>query len=137
MTPQEFRAERKKLERAIKAQIAPLLYPTAYCLGNIGESRPLLVWVPRDKKGNLSMRKIKLKGGLLLREFEGFTEEGAIYDTHGNTLSTMYWKDIPIEDLFRLNKWMTLMLPMLSLNDKATTSSGNRKSEPLQPSTRT
>jgi hypothetical protein len=133
MTPKEFRAERNKLERAVKAQLAPYLYPSGYRLGPIGQSRPLLLWVPRDKKGELLRKKFKLQGALLLHEgFEGFTEEGVIDDSYGHGLSTVFWKGIPIEDLFRLNNWLTRMLPKLTVNDRPKASKAPCKSATAQ-----
>lgn len=133
MTPKEFSVERNRLVRAIKAQIAPFLYPSGYRIGVIGKSRPLLLWVPKDKKGNPLRRSFKLQNALVIEDFEGFTEEGVIGDSYGHGLSVTYWNGIPIEDLFRLSNWMTRMLPKLAVNDQPKATPVKRKPASAQP----
>lgn len=116
MTPKEYNAERNALTRAIKKLVTPLLYPSGFRIGPIGQSRPLKLWVPKDKNGKVTNKRFKLPGAFVTHEFEGFTEEGVIADSYGHGLVTTHWKEVPIEDLFRMHKWLTRMLPRLTAN---------------------
>lgn len=120
MTPKEFSAEKNKLLRAIKARIKPLLYPSGYQTGSLAKRRPLLLWVPPLKRPSDIRKKIKIRGLFIFEEgFEGFTEDGVIADSYGGGLATVYWKGIPIEDLYRINCWLARMQPKLLAIKKA------------------
>lgn len=120
MTPKEFAAERNKLVRAVKAKIKPLLYPSGYRKGPVGNSRALQVWVPPESRKGTNPKTFKIKGLFLLQDgFEGFTEDGVIVDAFGGGLVTTYWEGIPIEDLYRIDRWLIRMLPKYLENKKA------------------
>lgn len=105
MTPSDYRKERASLIRSIKAKIAKHLWVSGYSGG-------LKLWAPRNAKGELTNKVYKLNG-FVVNEMEGFTEHGVITDGYGGGLAVCDYECMPLEDLFKLNNWMTRMLPRL------------------------
>jgi hypothetical protein len=106
MTPAEFTRERKALLKAILAQIKPFFWVSGYVRNPATDRRENVpLWVPRNAKGELTLKSYSLKGGMVIDTFEGFTDEGVITDGTGGGMVTTYWHGIPIEDLYRLNQW--------------------------------
>jgi hypothetical protein len=107
MTPAEYRSERNRLERKVQSIIKPLLYPSGYRKNPMTPaSRALLIWVPHSTAGVALQKTYQLKGGFVIQSFDGFTEDGVIVDATGYGLATVFWKGIPMEDLFRLTVWL-------------------------------
>lgn len=105
MTPQDYRKERNTLVRAIKARIRPHLWPSGYSGG-------LKLWLPRNAKGEFTKKSYKL-AGYVATEFEGFAEDGVITDGFAGGLAVLGFDDMPLEDLYALDRWMTRRLPAL------------------------
>jgi hypothetical protein len=116
MTPVEFSQQRKALQRKVEKLIRPHLKPSGY-VRNPETREPLKLWVPRDKEGKLTCKSYKLRGGFVVQEIEGFSQDGVIVDgvvCPCGGLATTIWSAMPIEDLYRLANWMEQWLPKLT-----------------------
>lgn len=110
----EYRKERNQLISAIKKLVKPRLWPSGY-VGKGGN--PLKVWFPRDSKGKIVAGKgFKLPRGFVLKEFDGFAENGIAIDGYAGALVVLGYEDVPIEDLFRLRIWAERYFAKLALN---------------------
>lgn len=119
MNPSDFVKERNALRQAVIKQIKPFFWESGYVKHPCSDKRaPVMLWVPRDSKGNPTDKEYTLKGAFVLERIMGFTDEGVITDMEGHGLVTTYWDGLPIEDLYRLNQWMQRMLPKLTEYDK-------------------
>lgn len=103
MTPREFSKERSRLVSALKRTLRPHLRASQY--REDGTSRPLQIWAARNKDGDYSLRKYALKGGFVVQQFQGFTSRGVVLDIKAGGLTTLDFEQIPIEDLYSLNRW--------------------------------
>ena len=71
--------------------------------------------------------KFKIRGLFMFEDgLEGFTEEGVIADTYAGGLATVYWKGVPIEDLYRINCWLERMQPTFLAAKKAKETTKNQ-----------
>jgi hypothetical protein len=116
MTPVEFVKERKALQRKVEKMLRPHLKPSGYVRNPVTHEM-LKLWVPRDKKGEATYKSYKLRGGFVVQEMEGFTQDGVIVDgvvCPCGGISTTAWSCMPIEDLYRLANWMEQWLPKLT-----------------------
>lgn len=121
MTPAQFRKERQAFITRIKKLIKPFLWESGYVhrenRGANGPRRKLKLWVPRDKKGNITNKEYVLPNAFIIEQMLGFSEEGVIVDQYAGGLTTLYFDSLPIEDMFRLENWMIRMLPKLTEYD--------------------
>lgn len=107
---------RRAILREIQVMIEPHLWESGYRTaldprkGILGGSRPLRLWMPRDRKGTVVDRDWAL-GGYVLETIQGVTEDGVIVDGAGGGLVTERWEGIPVEDLIRLQSWLRRKLP--------------------------
>ena len=106
MTPREINKVRSKLIGALKRVVRPHLRTSAY--RDSGTSRPLQVWVARNKDGEYSLRTYVLKGGFVVQRFQGFTANGVVVDTNAGHMTLLDYEKIPLEDLCHLNRWAEL-----------------------------
>lgn len=113
MTPAEFVKERTSLQRKVEKMLRPHLKPSGYVRDSTTRE-PLKLWVPRDKKGEPTGKAYKLKGAFIVKELEGFTQDGVITDGFAGGLATVAWSCMPIEDLYRLANWLEQWLPKLT-----------------------
>lgn len=113
MTPIQFSKERQTLQRKVQQMLRPHLKPSGY-VRNSATREPLKLWVPRDKKGEATNKAYKLRGGFIVQEIEGFTQDGVIVDSFAGGLKTTAWSCMPIEDLYRLANWIEKWLPKLT-----------------------
>jgi hypothetical protein len=116
MTPTEFTKERKSLQGKVVKMLRPHLKPSGY-VRNPTTREPLKLFVFRDGKGELTKKAYKLRGGFVIQEMEGFTQDGVITDGvlyPCGGLSTTAWSCMPIEDLYRLANWLEQWLPKLT-----------------------
>lgn len=90
---------RQVLLRKLRAVLAQILRPCGYLTGPLHDTRPLLAYAFRDRKGKLTTKRVR---GFVVQSFMGFTEEGIIDDAYGGGLSTICWSGIPTEDLEKL-----------------------------------
>lgn len=98
----QYRKERRALISAIKKLVKPHLWPSGYVVGN---KEPLKLWVPKDAVGNFTHKRFKLRSAFVAKEFEGFADDGVITDSYGGGIVTLFYEDIPLEDLFYLRNW--------------------------------
>lgn len=120
MTPAQFNKERKALVKAILAQLKSFFWESGFVKNPATERRaPVMLWVPRNAKGEPTMKSYSIRGALVISEISGFTEDGVITGGYGHMMVTTYWAGIPIEDLYRLNQWMLRMMPKLTTYDVA------------------
>lgn len=119
MTPAQFAKERKALVAAILAQVKGFFWTSGYVSHPATDRRKNVeLWVPRNDKGEPTMKSYSLRGGMVVGTFEGFTDEGVITGGYGHFMETTYWAGIPIEDLYRLHQWMQRMMPKLTVYDQ-------------------
>lgn len=121
---QALSRRRQAIVREIRRMIDPHLRDSGYrkaldpAKGILGGSRPLRLWVPCDARGNVIDRKWAI-GGFVLDTIEGVTEDGVMTDGFAGGLVTTYWAGIPIEDLIKLQAWLSRRLPEVSRLPKA------------------
>jgi hypothetical protein len=104
MNTVNYRNERKAVISALKKILKPHLWQSGYRKGPIGKSTPVHLWV--QQKGESQNKSFSLRGGFLIKSFEGFTAEGVVTEA-GCGLATCDYRELPIEDLFRLKNWAT------------------------------
>lgn len=95
-------AQRRKLIASIRKLFTPHFYESGYRKGRVGESRPLLLWCPRDSAGKT---KEVTFDGYRLTNLVAVTEEGVMVDAYGAGAVTEPLRDFPLEDLMMLYKW--------------------------------
>lgn len=83
---------RRSLLRKIRLALSDRLYKSGYRTGPVGASRPYRV-APLAKTLDLH--------GFVVRDFEGFAEDGVVEEFYVGC-ATIFWGNIPIEDLSRL-----------------------------------
>lgn len=116
MTPAEYSKERNTLQRKLQKLLRPHLKPSGYVRNPVTREM-LKLWVPRDKKGEITNKSYKLRGGFVVQEIEGFTQDGVIVDgvvCPCGGIRTTAWSDMPLEDLYRLANWVDQWLPKLT-----------------------
>lgn len=88
--------EKKRLVSRLKRMIKPLLWqPNGY--------QDLKVFVFSKVKLQYTY---KLRNAIMLKEFEGFFNDGIIEDSYGGGLVTSDFQYYPIEDLIRLENFL-------------------------------
>lgn len=101
MTAQEartLRSLRQRFVKEIESAVAPLLWNSGFV--HDAEKRPYRIYAFKDRRGK--WRDRKLRHGIVVRGFGGFTEDGIITNSYGHGLATCGWDDIPVEDLRKL-----------------------------------
>lgn len=105
-------ATRRKTINQIRKNFNPHMWESGYKVGRVGESRPLKVWVNKNKEG--FFEPIVLNGKVL-DSFDGVSECGLIVDAFGGGCVTEPLKNFPLEDLLLLAKWSEKKLPKKEL----------------------
>lgn len=101
---------RRTLVSDLKKIFEPRMWESGYRIGPIGNSRPMKLWVHKDKNGNLS--EVRFSGDDLTT-FCGVSENGVITDVDGGGCVTESWSSFSIEDLMMLKEW-ALKQPQLA-----------------------
>jgi hypothetical protein len=106
MLQQKIGREKTRVIKRINELVAPHMWNSGYRKGPIGQSRSLKLWVPRDEKQESTGKSFTLRGGFVIQTFEGFSEEGVIVDSYGGGLVTSDYRGLPLEDLYKLEKFV-------------------------------
>jgi hypothetical protein len=106
MLQQKIGREKKRVIARITESVAPHMWNSRYRKGPIGQSRSLKLWVPMDDKQQPTGKTFTLRGGFVIKTFEGFSEEGLIVDSYGGGLVTSGYLKLPLEDLYKLEKFV-------------------------------
>lgn len=105
-----IRSMRRKLVARIRTLVAPHFHESGFSKhldrrqGLFGPKRPLLIWVPRDRSGQLSLKPVRI-GGVVLDGIEGISEDGPITDGEAGGIVITGWGLVPLEDLLRVEAW--------------------------------
>ena len=82
--------------------------------GLLGKSRPLRFWSPPDRKNGEPQNL----GGFLIGPIYAITEDGVMTEAWGGGAVTSQWRDIPLEDLVKLQnnieKWLAIEAPKMA-----------------------
>jgi hypothetical protein len=111
MNTLDYRKERTQLTKSLRRTLRKHLWESGYREGPLGNSRPLKIWVPRNKNGRPTLKSFQLRGGYVVQDFEGFCEGGVIVDGCGGAIVVKGFEELPLEDLFRLKAWVERKFP--------------------------
>jgi hypothetical protein len=100
--------EKKKLAKRLCKMVKPLLWKPA-------QYEKLLF-----DFGTAKLRETyKIPKGIVIAEFQGFTDTGIISDSHAGGLSTCDFINYPIEDLIRMENFLTKKIERFKQAKKA------------------
>lgn len=115
MTSTDIKIVRETLESAFKKMLEPYLQKSEFLRKAVARDRSKLrLWMPKNLAGKATLKVYPLLGGLLVKEFQGFSEDGVVLACEGESLDAVKWANIPVEDLFRLQDWALVMIPKLT-----------------------
>jgi len=106
--------ERSRLISELKKTIKPLLWTSGF-VDNDGAVKIFAFDTAKvGKLNNHETERTYTINGLVVKKFLGFTEDGIIDDACGGGMATIPFKDMPIEDLFKIenllnNKFIKFM----------------------------
>lgn len=100
ITIRQVSAEKAHTIRRIKAIVYPHMWESGYVTGPLGASRHVKLWIGSE-------RPTFRINGLMVDVCEGVAEDGMIVDGGGGGLVTKDFRDIPLEDLLKIERWAT------------------------------
>ena len=108
----------REAKKRIVRQIMSLVKPHQHNTGYIYKYEPreyVRIWMPRKDRKCVSIPR-----NLVATSILGITQEGIAESAYGGGLLTVYWKGIPIEDLYRIERFVSKKLRTpKSLSDRS------------------
>lgn len=97
-----IRALRRRTITGLRRLFSTRMRESGFKTGPIGNSRPMKLWAPRNRAGEITPVSFN---GFALTEFWGFSEDGVIVDAYGGACVTQPLSSFPTEDLVLLHRW--------------------------------
>jgi hypothetical protein len=100
----KLREAKKRIVRRIMSLVKPHQHNTGYIFRH--EPREYVrIWMPRKDR-----RCVSIPRNLVATSILGITQEGIAESAYGGGLLTVYWSGIPIEDLNRIERFVSQRL---------------------------
>lgn len=104
ITQEKLRAHRRQLCRSLGRLLRPHCLESGYReRDSRGNSTPMMVWHEKGRNGD--PKTFRVRGSMMFDEFQGFTPTALVEEFYVGAV-TRDFKDLPIEDLIKLQAWV-------------------------------